>query len=346
MSVALMSDVFAEDAFSVTSLTDSINAMPFVPGRAGQVAGWEEEGVPTTSILIEEDSGELKLVNPTPRGGPGEAFASSTRKARSLVVPHYQVDDFIAADSVQNIRAFGQASQLEGIIDRVNARLRQHVQWKLDPTLEYQRVGAIKGLILNADGSLAYDLFTEFGVAQEAEIDFDLDNANPAPGALRRKCAGAVRKMADALGGVPVGGIHAFCGDNFFDEMLSHPEVRESYKGTPMAQVLRDGYVTPNGAVYGVFEFGGIIWENYRGKVGNLAFVDSDKCHLFPVGVPGLWRTIYAPADYEETVNTNGLPRYAKQYPSPNGKGRSLEAQMNALSYCVRPKALIKGKRT
>ncbi|UYK82304.1 major capsid protein [Xanthomonas sacchari] len=45
-------------------------------------------------------------------------------------------------------------------------------------------------------------------------------------------------------------------------------------------------------------------------------------------------------------MNTNGLPRYAKQYQSPNGKGRSLEAQMNALSYCVRPKALIKGKRT
>ncbi|UEQ13635.1 major capsid protein [Xanthomonas phaseoli] len=346
MPAPLMSDVFASDAFSVISLTDAINNVPFIPGRAGQVAGWEEEGVPTTSILVEEDGGELRLVDPTPRGGPGQTFAPEKRKARSLVVPHYQVDDFIAADSVQNIRAFGQANQLESVQERVTARLRQHVQWKLDPTLEFQRVGAIKGLIVNAGGTVLYDLFNEFGVAQEAEVDFDLDNANPGSGALRRKVAGVVRKIADGLGGVPVGAIHAFCGDAFFDDLLSHPEVRESYTGTPMAQVLREGYVTPAGTVYGVFEFGGIIWENYRGKVGNTAFVDPDKCHIFPIGTPGLWRTVYAPADYEETVNTIGLPRYAKQYPTPNGKGRALEAQMNALSYCTRPKTLIKGKRT
>ncbi|MBB3822240.1 hypothetical protein FHT03_001077 [Xanthomonas arboricola] len=346
MPAQLMSDVFAADAFSVLSLTDAINAVPFIPGRAGQVAGWEEEGVATTTILIEEDGGELRLVNPTPRGGPGQAFASDKRKARGLVVPHYQVDDFIAADSVQNVRAFGRTSQLESLQERVNARLRQHVQWKLDPSLEFQRVGAIKGLILNADGSVLYNLFNEFGVEQESEVDFDLDNANTASGALRRKVAGVVRKIADNLGGVPVGAIHAFCGDNFFDELLAHPEVRESYTGTPMAQVLREGYVTPSGTVYGVFEFGGVIWENYRGKVGATSFVDTDKCHVFPIGTPGLWRTVYAPADYEETVNTIGLPRYTKQYPTANGKGRSLESQMNALSYCTRPKSLIKGKRT
>jgi hypothetical protein len=341
-----ISDVFNGDAFTVLSLTDAINAVPFIPGRAGQVIDWQEEGVTTTSIMIEEDGGELKLVNPTPRGGVGQTFATTKRNARSLVIPHYQVDDFIAADSVQNVRAFGQTSQLEVLQDRVNARLRTHVTQKLDPTLEYQRVGALKGLILNADGTTLYDLFDEFGVTQEAEVDFDLDNASPASGALRKKCAQVVRKMADNLGGVSVGPIFAECGDAFFDDLLAHPEVVDSYKGTSMATVLREGYVTPNGTVYGVFEFGGIIWENYRGKVGATSFVETDKCHIFPTGVAGLWRTVYAPADYEETVNTIGLPRYAKQYPTPNGKGRSLETQMNALSYCTRPKALIKGRRT
>lgn len=346
MSAQLMSDAFNGDAFSVLSLTDAINKIPFVPGRAGQIAGWEEEGIATTSILLEEQNGELKLVDPTPRGGPGSSFAPSGRNARSLVVPHYQVDDFIPADSVQGVRAFGTSSQLEVLSDRVNARLQNHVSWKLDPTLEYQRVGAIKGVILNGSGSTLYNLFTEFGVAQEAEVDFDLDNATPASGALRKKCAGIVRKMADNLGGVAVGAIYALCGDAFFDDLLAHPEVRESYKNTDMAAVLRQGYVLPNGVVYGVFEFGGIVWENYRGSVGGTPFIATDACHIFPVGVPGLWRTVYAPADYEETVNTVGLPRYAKQYPTPNGKGRSLEVQMNALNYCTRPKVLMKGKRT
>lgn len=342
----LASDVFNGDAFSVVSLTDAINKVPFVPGRAGTIAGWQEEGVPTTTIMLEEQDGELKLINPTPRGGPGSTGSESGRAARSLVVPHYQHDDFIAADSVQNVRAFGQSSQLEVLQDRVNTRLQQHVSWKLDPTLEYQRVGALKGVILNGDGSTLYNLFAEFGVTQETEVDFDLDNASPASGALRKACAGVVRKVAANLGGVQIGTVFALCGDAFFDDLLAHKEVVESYKGTPMASVLRDGYVLPNGTVYGVFEFGGIVWENYRGKVGAVDFIETDKCHIFPVGVPGLYRTIYAPADYEETVNTIGLPRYAKQYPSQNGKGRHLEVQMNALNYCTRPKVLMKGKRT
>ena len=342
----LTSDVFNGDAFNTIALTDAINQIPFVPGRAGTIAGWEEEGVDTTTIMLEEQDGELKLVNPSPRGGPGATGSGTNRKARSLVVPHYQVDDFIAADSVQNVRAFGQTNQLEALQDRVNARLRQLTGWKLDPTLEYQRVGALKGVILNGDGSTLYNLFDEFGVTQETEIDFDLDNATPASGALRKACAAAVRKIAGNLGGTQLGAIYALCGDAFFDDLLAHVEVVESYKGTPMASVLRDGYVLPNGTVYGVFEFGGIVWENYRGKVGAVDFVGTNQCHIFPVGVPGLYRTVYAPADYEETVNTLGLPRYAKQYASSNGKGRHLEVQMNALNYCTRPKALLKGKRT
>lgn len=339
-------DVFNGDAFNAVSLTDAINNIPFVPGRAGQVAGWEEESVTTTSIMLEEVGGELKLVDPTPRGGPGQPGGGEKRNARSLVVPHYQVDDFIMADSVQNVRAFGQTGVLEVLMDRVNSRLRNLVNWRLDPTLEYQRVGALKGIIVNADGTTLYNLFTEFGVTQEPEIDFDLDAASPVDGELRETCAAIVRTIAKNLGGVATGTIFAECGDAFFDALMKHPEVRESYKNTDMAKVLREGYVTPNGTVYSVFEFGGIVWENYRGSVGDTAFVDTNACHIFPIGVPGLWRTVYAPADYEETVNTPGLPRYAKQYPSANGKGRHLEVQMNALNYCARPKVLMKGKRT
>ena len=75
-------------------------------------------------------------------------------------------------------------------------------------------------------------------------------------------------------------------------------------------------------------------------------FIDTNKTHIFPVGVPGLFRTVYAPADYVETVNTMGQRLYAKQYEMPNGKGVNLDVQMNNLEYCTRPKVLIKGKRT
>jgi hypothetical protein len=335
-------DVFNQDAFSVISLTDSVNAVPFVPGRAGQVIPWGEQGIATTTLMIEEIAGELTIVNPTPRGGVGETVAKKKRTARTLRVPHYQIDDAIYADEVQGVRAFGSETQVQTVESLVNSRMAQHVQWRMDPTLEYQRVGAIKGVILNGDGSTLYNLFTEFGVSQEAEVDFDLDNATPASGALREVCDDVDRLVAANLGGIPYSHLHAFCGRTFWENLVAHPQVRDVYLAS---QNLATALLNP--MAYKTIKIGNITFEEYRGATpGGTAFIPDDKVHIFPVGVPGLFRTVYAPADYVETVNTIGLPRYAKQYEMPNGKGVNMELQMNALNYCVRPKTLIKGKRT
>ena len=149
-----------------------------------------------------------------------------------------------------------------------------------------------------------------------------------------------MRKIATNLGGAAYSGVYALCGDAFWDDLTAHSEFRASYLAQVEASQLRDGLA------YQSVNFGGITFENYRGAVGGSAFVHTDKVHIFPVGVPGLFRTVYSPGDWVETVNTIGLPRYARQYPMHNGKGVHLEVQMNALSYCTRPKVLIKGKRT
>lgn len=338
-----INNLFDGAGFSVASLTDAINHVPFIPGRAGQVIEWEEEGIPTTSVLIDERQGELVLLNPTQRGGPGTtAGKDDSRTARSLIVPHYEYNDFINAEASQNVRAFGTASQLESLQDRLNTRLQTHVQLRHDPTLEYQRIGALKGVILNGNGNTLYNLFTEFGVTQAAEVDFDLDNPNPAAGALRKKCDEIDRVVATEMGGIPYRGLHAFCSDAFWDDLVNHPEVREVYLGS---QTMALALLNPTAFGKATLPVGNIVFENYRGAVGATPFISTDACHIFPVGSPGLWRTVYAPADWEETVNTIGLPRYAKQYPTANGKGRHLDSQMNALSYCTRPKTLIKGKR-
>lgn len=339
-----MLDIFRSDAFGVVPLTEAINKTKYVPGRLGKMGLFAAGSVSATTIAIEEKGGILSLVGPTPRGGPGQTIEKDSREMRSLPVPHFQIDDAIMAEEVQGVRAFGSETATETVMGKVAERMAIHTQ-SLEATEEYSRVGAVKGIVTYASGS-PLNLFTLFGVSQETEIDFDLDNASPAEGALRKKCSGLVRTMSGNLDNVSFTGIHAICGDNFFDDLLSHPEVRETYKGWNEAQILRDSYLGPNRDVYGVFQFGGVVWENYRGGVGATGFVHTDKCHLFPVGVPGLFREIYAPADYIETVNTMGLRRYMKQVPMRNDKGVELETQTNVAHYCTRPKALLAGRRT
>jgi hypothetical protein len=331
-----MLDVFKQDAFSIISLTDAINKLPFIPGRAGVIIDWNENGVATTSIAIEEVNGVLQMVNPTARGGPGASVPKQKRVARQLTIPHYQVDDAIYAEEVQGVRAFGQENQVQTVLGQVNARMEQHMQLVLDPTLEYQRVGALKGIIINQDGSTMYNLFTEFGVGQPGEVAFDF--TVKVDGAVRAVCDGISRTIATALGGLTFTGVYSFCSDSFWDALVSNKEVRATYLNQQEASQLREG------TAYQTFNFGGITFENYRGAVGATKFIADDKANFFPRGVPGLWRTVYAPADYIETVNTIGLPRYAKQYPMENGKGINLECQSNPLSYCTRPGVLVQGK--
>jgi hypothetical protein len=335
-------NVFKGNAFSVVSLTDAVNKIPHTPGRAGQVVDWNEQGVNTTSIMLEETKGQLNLVDPTPRGGPGATLGKDKRTARILAVPHYQIDDAIYAEEVQNVRAFGSETMVESVQTKVNSRLSDHVTQNLDPTLEHQRLGAIKGVILTGSGDTLYNLFTEFDVTQQDTVYLSLAAAaSTSNGGIRSKCTQMVRSIARSLGGVAYSGVHAFCGDDFWDKLIAAKETRETFQAQEAAQLR-------NGVAFSTFLYGGILFENYRGAIGNVdadddmtALIDAEEAHVFPVGVPGLFRTVFAPADYIETVNTNGLPRYARQYPMPNGKGVSLESQMNALSYCTRPRALI-----
>lgn len=331
-------DVFKADGFSVTSLTDAINKIPFVPAQIGKLGIFQETPISTLTVAIEEKDGVLTLVTPTPRGGPGQTIAKPGRGLRQLSVPHFQRDDAIMADEVQGIRAWGSETELETVMGKVAQRMAVHSQ-DFEATAEYHRIGAIKGIVTYAD-STTLNLFTEFGVSQESEVDFDLDNANPAIGALRTKCDAVSRLVATNLGGTPFSGIRAEAGDTFWDNLIAHSEVRETYLNQQEASQLREG------TAYQEFNFGGITWRNYRGAVGATAFIHTDKCHLYPVGAPGLFRCVYAPADYLETVNTMGQRLYVKQYPMPNDKGINMEVQMNALHYCTRPKVLIKGKRT
>lgn len=334
-------DIFSNSAFSLTSLTDAINKVPFVPGRLGQLGIFDESGVSTTSVMIEEREGSLSLIETSPRGAPATQNLHNKRKARSLVVPHIALEDTVLADEVQNVRAFGTENALEGVQNVVNLRLAEMAR-KHDATLEHLRIGAIKGQVLDADGtSVLYDLFGEFGVTQHTEIDFDLDNATPAKGAVRKKCHDVVRKVEDELGAAPYTYVHAFCSATFFDDLVSHPEVEEAYRRYQESAFLRAGLVRKS------FEYAGITFEEYRGKVGSVDFIADGKAHFFPVGVPGLFRQYNAPADFVETANTIGLPRYAKQAVDQEfGRWVKLHTQSNPLPICTRPKVLIKAKRT
>lgn len=340
-----MLDVFNSDAFSVVSLTDALQNLTFKPGRIGQMGLFQEQGVATTTIAIEQKGDVLQLVAPTPRGGPGVTVDKAKANMRALAIPHFEVDGGVYAEEVQGVRAFG----TESSVDTVMAAVSRHMQSmndSIEMTHEFCRLGAIKGVVAYPGSNTPdLNLFTEFDVSAISPIDFDLDDASPESGEVRKQCANVIRTIGGVLGGVPFSGAYALCSDSFFDALIAHPEVRDTYLATQAAAELRAGYVDA-GMSWGTFPFGGIMWENYRGGTESGSFIADGDAQIFPTGVAGLFKTVYAPADYEETVNTIGQRVYMKQYPMENGKGRYLEVQSNALHYCTRPRTLIRATLT
>ena len=333
-----MLDVFNSDAFTLTSMTAAINNQPFTPGFLGRSGLFEERGVNTLSVNIEEKNGVLTLLQTKPRGGPREGRERQRRKLRPFAIPHIPAYEYILADEVQGVREFGTEDQLETIESVRDGRLAT-LSNDMDATLEFHRTGAVKGIIYDADGeTVLYNLFDEFEIDQPAEVDFDLDNANPASGVLRKKIGQTLRTGAQALGNLTPTSWMAICSDTFFDDLIAHPEVRGTYQ-------YQQGAAQREGYVWTQVNYGGVTWVNLR-NAATYSVATADKCHLFPIGIPGLFITRFGPANYLETVNTVGLPRYAKAAPDKFNTQLEIEAQMNPLNLCTRPGCLIQGKRT
>lgn len=341
-------DVFKQNAagaFHMMQLTSVLLDQPHVPRRLGELPGlFQAAGVRTTKVSIERQANTLVLIQSTLRHGPAIQNVKDDRTFLDVPTVRLAVEDHITADEVQNVRGLGSESELMVLTDEINRR-NLRMSNSLEATIEYHRVGAIKGQVLDANGDVLLDLFTTFGVAQQSEVNFDLANASPASGALRKVCSSVIRTIEDELGGLPYSDIYAMCSSQFWDDLTAHPEYRANKIGFEDARELNERIARMGGTRR--VAFGGIVFEEYRGSVGATKYVADHKAHIFPLGVPELFLTRYAPAEYWDTVNTMGLPRYARIfYPEQDNSKVSLRVQTQLLNICTRPRVLIPARRT
>lgn len=322
-------NIFEDDAFGVTSLSVAINEQDSVPGRIGQLGLFREEGITTPSAYIEIEGESLSLVPAAERGAPGDPTNGNKRKAIPVKCVHLPTPGFIPADAVTGVRAFGSETDVQLIQTVVNSRLAK-MRRRLDATIEFQRMGAIRGQILDADGAtVIVDLLQAFGVQKNTHA-MALTTATTD---VLSKVIEAKRKSKKKLGNAVATGYRGLCSPGFFDKFVGSDAVKEAwnfYNAQNRSSDLRSG-----------FSFGGVIWEEYDAEVGGHAFIPDGKAQLIPEGVPDMFITNYAPADYVDVVGTIGLPFYAKQELARMGKGVDLEAQSNPISYCSRPASIV-----
>jgi hypothetical protein len=339
-------DIFKQDAFRLTSMLQAIRATDYLPGRLGSMGIFTPNPVRTETVAIEKLGETLALIQTSQRGAPLDQRKTEKRNIRDFRTVRIAEADRIMAAELANIRAFGTESELMQVQAEIARRLSgpAGLESKVELTLENMRLGAVQGIVLDADGSTIYNWFDEFDVTQPTELDFDLDNSSPASGAVRKKCNEVVRAMMKAAKGVWTPGtqVHALCGDAFWDDLTAHSEVRQTYLNTQQAADLR------NGNAYETFAYGGIVWENYRGTDdGTTVAINTDKAKFFPVNAPGAFLEVFSPGERFEHIGQLGERIYPMIVPD---RDRDMYADIEVYSYplhiCTRPLMLRRAKRT
>lgn len=330
-----MLDIFNSQAFNTVELTEAINVVPNRYGRLNELNVFPSRGVRVRTIAIERKDGVLNLIQSQPVGAPANKGTVGKRSLRNLSIPHFPYEDEILAEDVQGVRAFGTENQLQALQDLINEKQIISAE-KHFITLEYLRWGALTGLILDADGSTLLDVFTEFGVTEKS-INFALTTATTDVGAKVRELKRYIEKEAK---GAMYSGIHVMCSPEFFDALISHPNVEKFYTAFQNRQLLDQDHRSR-------FEFHGVVFEEHVGEAtdidGNVRkFIPANNARAFPTGTAGLFATYHAPADFNETVNTMGRPLYAKLERMKFDRGMQLHTQQNSLPICKRPELLVK----
>ncbi len=330
-----MNNPFHTPAFSMAALTAAINILPNRYGRMEALNIFPARPVRLRQIIVEEQNGVLNLLPALPPGSPGTVGRRGKRTMRSFVIPHIPHDDVVLPEEVQGVRAFGAESEAETVAG-VMARHLETMRNKHAITLEHLRMGALKGVILDADGSTIYDLYDEFDITAKT-VNFELTTATTN---VKGKCTEVLGHVEENLKGEFMTGIHCLCSPEFFEKLTGHAKVEKAFEN------WQQGIVLINDMRSG-FTYGGITFEEYRGQATDAngtsrRFIAAGEAHCFPLGTVDTFGTYFAPADFNETANTLGQSLYAKQEPRKFDRGTDLHTQSNPLPMCHRPGVLVK----
>lgn len=317
------------DSFGPSAdLVAAINNAAFNPGTTQKLKLFSESGISTTDALIDRYTDTLRLVPVAPRGGTADPYQSGTQDAVKVSAVHLPTRGSVYADEVQDKRGFGMAD-----LDSPAALLKRKMtgmKQNLEATNERLRLGVIMGRMFDADGSELVDFYALFGITQ---ISLSLDlNVTTTP--ILNRVIDAQRAAEDGCGGnVPTGYV-ALAAPDFMDSLRQNPAYDTSLRyGRPSALMadFRTGITV-----------GDTTFIEVRTPPGQTTRIPAGEAFMVPLGIVDLLLTRYAPADYMSTVNSPGLPLYAKSEAMPLDKGYFLEAQSNPIHFCSRPGAIIR----
>ncbi|WP_208431686.1 major capsid protein [Bartonella schoenbuchensis] len=341
---------FDHNAFSSATKMKPIENYEFKPGLIGSLNLFEEVETRTTVVSIERY--KLQLIPTSKRGAPLIEADRNSRNIRFFPTTRIAKSYAIPSEEIKDRREFGIEDQFETVMKFIAEKQKRLIE-EIELTWENMQLGAIQGAVLDADGSVVYDWYKEWGIEQPKAIDFKLDEDTTDVADVVDQ---VVKKMIKASRGAfsTRSRIIGLCGHEFFSKLKNHKTVHEIY----LAQRLNSAKdIAIPGAIgsgsFGSFDFAGVTFINchniYNYNVDTQSNAERsigikpDECRFFPVNVPGVFQKTFAPGESWDVVNTVGKPLYMMLIVD---RERNAWVKPEVYSYplfiCTRPEMLFK----
>lgn len=340
----LVIEGFTDREFSARELTDAIN---IVPNKYGLVTQMGIFGPPiplsTTYVALERQNWALNLLPATERGGPGSKGSDGKRDKKIFEIPQVTHEDAVKAADVQNLRAFGSMAPMM-LEDLVNRKLVT-IAGKFYITHEWYRVNALQGKILDSDGSVMLNLFTEFDITQRVAA---FGGTVDIPARLRT----VKRQIERDLKGETMTGVLALASPEYMEMLFADEKILAAYN---QALAAWNSFIALNPTLsdrrfsFTVQEITFVEYPatfsapNQDGTFTTRRAIPAGDCIFIPLGTQTTAQSYIAPGDFEEAVNMLAQLLYAKEAREKFGRGRDLLAQSNFLPIWNRPELLVRG---
>lgn len=322
--------------YTAIDLTAEIEKIPNMYGRLQELDLMPIRSERSVMVEIQMKDGLLTILAAEERGAPGSVGDTPDERGLILKVPHFPHFETIKAEDLQDRFVFGSGRQQRRSVETATSERLVALRRKHAITLEFLRMGALKGRIFDGRNRELYNLFSVFGITEKV-VYFDLANVASKIG---EKCEEVIAHVEENLLGDVMNGVHALVSQEFFDAFVSHPNVEKFYVNHAAAVALSGQRVTS-------FPFRGVTFEVYRAQAPDMTgtgrrFIAAGEGHAFPLGTQQTFQTSVAPPDHVDMVNMEAPEIFVSPEILRHGTGVELKSQSNVLPLCKRPEVLVR----
>lgn len=322
--------------YNAIQLTTEINRIENQWGRLNELGLFPGEGISTTHVEIAFENGRVRILAAEERGTPGSHGQQDPENSIILKLPHVPHGEVIKPEDLQDKFVFGSRRMQRRSVDTETAKKLASARRHHAITLEFMRMGALKGEIRDGKNRVIYDLFTVFDVTQK-EVDFVLGTDTTD---VLAKCEEVWDHMQQNLLGETMTGIHALVSREFYNKLRAHPKVEKYFLQWQAAQSIASTVKEP-------FAFGDITFEPYRAQATDLTgttrrFIAANDGHAYPTGTMNAHKTFFGPPYHVNFANAVGPDIFVSPKVLDHGAGVELQTQSNPLPIWQIPALLVR----